>query len=346
MTVGHDDRIDSYLECLEQEARHYRGMTIETLYLGGGTPGYLTLEQLRKLFVIIRKNFQLTSDCEVTLEANPEGLHPDKAKLLRDLGVNRISLGIQTTNDKYLKYLGRCHDARTAVSAFENLRKAGFENINLDLMYSFPGQTDQEIRDDVRALVSLDSEHVSLYTLTIEEPSKFFVSQMTLDNDKKLARQYELVSELLNQTEFRQYEISNFAKPGRESEHNFNYWEIGSYIGLGVAAHSHMNGERCWNVLRTDLYISKVKNGESPRAGSEKLSADQQLMEMILFGLRMNKGVDLTGAQKRAGCCLEPQKEIKINELIDAGFLLKDSGRLKAAPQGRLILDEICGRLI
>lgn len=344
--VGHDHRIDSYLDCLAQEAERYRDTLIETVYLGGGTPSYLSADQLQKFLTTLRKKFQFTSDCEWTLEANPEGMALEKAKLLYDLGINRVSLGVQSLNDRYLKYLGRCHDARRAADSFKILRQAGFRNINVDLMYSFPGQTDEEIKEDVLSLVSWGSEHLSLYTLTIEENSRFYARQIRLDSDETRARQYELVVSSLESSEFKQYEISNFAKSGKASRHNLNYWQGGDYIGLGVAAHSHQAGRRFWNVSKTNVYIKKIQDRQSPLEGEEKLSARQRLMELILFGLRMNQGVHVGEAGPKAGCVLDAAGDKIIDELVGQGFLFKEKGYLKTSLKGRLVLDEISSRLI
>lgn len=346
VTVGQDHRMDAYLDCLAQEAEPYQDTLIETVYCGGGTPSYLNQDQLQKFLTTIRKKFKFTSNCEWTLEANPEGLDLRKAKLLYDLGINRVSLGIQSLNDRYLKYLGRCHDARRAVGAFQNLRQAGFQNINLDLMYSFPGQSDCEIKEDVCALTGLGSEHLSLYTLTIEENSRFYTRQVKLDSDENRARQYELVVSFLNSTEFKQYEISNFAKSGKESKHNLNYWQGGDYIGLGVGAHSHQAGIRFWNVSRMNDYMLRIKDNQTPMGGQEKLSPRQRFMEILLLGLRMNRGMNVSKVKDRLSYSLNFETEEKIRELVRGGFLCWDNDYLKATSRGRLVLDEVSSRLI
>ena len=335
-----------YLDCLLGEAEFYSAAVVESVYLGGGTPGYLSLNYLKRFLQGLRQKFQFTSDCEWTLEANPEGMDLEKAKLLYDLGVNRMSLGVQSFDDRYLKYLGRCHDARRASTAFGDLRKAGFKNINVDLMYSFPGQTEGEITQDVRAVTSLGSEHLSLYTLTIEENSRFYTRGVKLDTGARRAGQYEQVVSFLEQTKFQQYEISNFARPGWESRHNLNYWQGGDYIGLGVGAHSHERGRRFWNVSKTNVYMNRIQKQQSPLDGEEKLSAHQRLMEFILFGLRMNQGVQVQEAMQKAGCVLGQKRRQTMEKLVQEGFLFWDKNYLKTTLKGRLVLDEISSRLI
>ncbi len=346
VAIGQDDRIDSYLECLTQEAEKHPSTPLKTIYVGGGTPTHMNLKQLERLFAILRSTFQFSPDCEFTIEANPEGLELVKAKFLRDSGVNRVSLGVQSLNDSYLKYLGRVHDARQAIIAFENLRKAGFANINLDLMYSFPGQTFEEIERDVKAIVALGSEHLSLYTLTIEENSKFYARRLKLDEGEIQAWQYQLVVSLLKPTEFEQYEISNFAKSDCRSRHNLNYWEGGDYIGLGVGSHSHLQGRRSWNVSKTAAYMSRIKDGESPLEGEEWLPPSEQLRERILFGLRMNQGIDVPALSRTVGVSLDSDGKEKITQLIEGGFLFWEDSRLCATDKGRMVLDEIGALLI
>ena len=346
VAIGQDRRIDEYLDCLSLEAERYRGALVRTVHLGGGTPTHLNSAQLKKLFMMLKKKFRFTTNCEMTVEANPESLDFDKAELLNEFGVNRISLGIQTLNDRYLKYLGRCHDSRRASTAFSDLRRAGFQNINVDLMYSFPGQTDEEIKTDVVSLTDLGSEHLSLYTLTIEENSRFYTKNVKLAATQTQARQYELVAHLLEQTSFQQYEISNFARPRRESSHNLNYWQGGNYVGLGVSAHSHHNGVRCWNVARVSDYMSRIKDHQNPAEGEEKLSARQRFMEILLFGLRMNQGVKIPEIKQKWADQFSPEVEEKIHALTAGGFLRRENDYLKATAKGRLVLDEISAQLI
>jgi oxygen-independent coproporphyrinogen-3 oxidase len=177
VAISQEHRFDEYVEALSIEASGHERELITTVYLGGGTPSMLSIKQLERLFCMIRSKFDLSLDCEITVEANPENLDLEKAKFLFGLGVNRVSLGVQTLNEAHLKYLGRVHDTAKALSAFNDLRRAGFNNINVDLMYSFPGQTPAQISRDVATVLSLGSEHVSIYTLTVDENSKFFIQK-------------------------------------------------------------------------------------------------------------------------------------------------------------------------
>lgn len=345
VAVGKQHQVDAYLDCLELEAQKYAGTVVETVYLGGGTPTFMENSQIKRLFAIIRKNFRHSPEVEWTIEANPEDIDLTKAKMLNDLGVNRISLGVQTFHDPYLKYLGRCHSAEKALSAFENLRQAGFKNINVDLMYAFPKQTDEELEKDIQALTGLKSEHLSLYTLTVDENSRFYVQKIDQKSKHEQSGQYEKVVGLLEKLGFPQYEISNFAKTGKESRHNKNYWLGGNYIGLGVGAHSHLNGERFWNTDRLPDYLTCLKEGKTVRAGAERLDAQERLVESLLLGLRMNEGIDLKDLEDRYGRTLQSDKKGKLKDFIDQGFLWQKGQRIGAHLKGKLVLDELSARL-
>ena len=346
ISIGQEKRINDYLAALHVEAEFYKNLELGTIYIGGGTPTLIDCEQIKMLVNIIRKNFKINNGAEFTIEANPEGLDEKKAMLLRDLGFNRVSLGVQSLNNRYLKFLGRCHDRNAAIEAFRNLRRAKFPNINVDLMYSFPSQTKEEIKKDVCAITSLGSEHLSLYSLTIEPNSRFYAQKLSLGDSQYLRDQYKFICELITRAGFKQYEISNFSLDDKESQHNLIYWSGGNYIGLGVGAHSHIDGERFWNVPRTNIYISRLKENIKPIENREKLNLKKYFMERFLVGLRMNQGVDISKLEEETGGKLTQEKREIINEFIRVGFLIQEGNRIKAAFKGRIVLDELCSRLI
>jgi len=346
VSVGQRHRVDEYLDCLEEEAKRYKGEAVKSIYVGGGTPTFLENDQLERLAEIIKTNFKFNSGIEMTIEANPEGIDCTKAQRLKQLAFNRVSLGIQSFQEKYLKFLGRCHDGAQALIAYENLREAGFKNINVDLMFSFPGQTLEEIKEDIEMLANLNSEHLSIYALTVEEHSRFYAQRLKLADEDVLAQQYLFATELIESYGLRQYEISNFAKPGYESQHNINYWTGGNYIGLGVGAHSNFNGRRFWNVSSLFEYMRRTKAHISVEDGAEKLSEDEQLIERLLFGLRMNSGVDVKGLENQFQIGLGVPRQEIIKGMVKAGFLNRRKGSLTATMKGRLVLDELCARLL
>jgi len=346
VAISQEHRIDEYLSALDREASLYQGSAIETIYFGGGTPTLLTESQLKRLFEIVNRHFHLQSAGEITIEANPENMDLEKAKLLFDLGVTRVSLGVQTFNDFFLKYLGRAHDSIKALTAFNDLRRAGFENINVDLMYSFPDQTPQQIREDVQIVLGLGSEHVSLYTLTVEENSRFFVQKIKEQDNQAQGEQYDLVATLLNDAGMRQYEVSNFSRLDFESRHNINYWTGGNYFGLGLSSHSHQDGRRAWNVGRLPEYLKRMAANENPEEGNEILTPEKRLTETLVFGLRMNAGIDIAALQKRFSLALTDETKAKIDDLVKNDFLIFEDTQLKTTTRGRRVLDEISVTLI
>jgi len=338
IAVGQEHRREDYVNALVKEIKSNNGKNLQTIYFGGGTPSMLDENHFDQLMHEIRKNFSYEDDIEITIEANPESINFEKAKFLKSLGINRVSLGLQSMNDRFLKFLGRNHDVAMAQEAYESLRSAGFENINLDLMYAFPGQTTQELEEDVRSICSMGSQHLSLYSLTIEPNSRFFASQVKLDQDEKLAEHYLLIAHLSEEYGFKQYEVSNFSKSGFESAHNKNYWLGGPYLGLGLGAHGFDGKRRSWNVPRLQDYLERINQEKSVVEDFEDLSHEQLAMEKVLFGLRMNEGI---------ACELIPAtRHQKIDEFVAQGFLCKDQGMLKVTNQGRLVLDELSSRLI
>ena len=346
ISVGQAHRADDYIAALEREAASHGKTRVSGIYLGGGTPTFLSIAQLDRVMTFMRGHFILDTGCEITIEANPEGIDAVKAKQLSALGFNRISMGAQSFDDRYLKFLGRAHSAAKARAAFKDLRDAGFKNINVDLMYGFPGQSEDELMWDVRALTDLQSEHVSVYTLTIDPNSRFYAKQMKLDDDEKLAGHYTRVTEALEAAGLGQYEVSNFARAGYESRHNSHYWTGGDYIGLGMGSHSHLAGHRFWNEDKLLPYIEKVNAFGRAVAGEEHLSSRQRLGERLVLGLRTNKGVDYAAFEQEYGCCLEENTIGQITNLVDEGFLEQEGTLLRTTLKGRLVLDAIASRLV
>jgi oxygen-independent coproporphyrinogen-3 oxidase len=338
IAVGQEHRREEYVKALIGEIKNKEGGYVKTIYFGGGTPSMLDENHLDVLMDALREKFLFQEGIEITMEANPESINRAKAKFLKAHGFNRVSLGVQSMDDRYLKFLGRAHDASMARDAYHILRDAGLENINLDLMYAYPGQTPQELEKDVRAMALMGSEHLSLYTLTIEPNSRFYATQMKLDDDDKLAGHYLTIARILNEYGLKQYEVSNFSKPGFESRHNRNYWLGGAYLGLGVGAHGFTGRQRYWNTSNLQDYMQRIRRGEQVTEGFEDLTDAQLSMEKVLFGLRMNEGIswDLIPSA-RAGL---------IQEWIKDGFLLLEKRILKTTDRGRLVLDELASRLI
>jgi oxygen-independent coproporphyrinogen-3 oxidase len=345
VVVGQERRMVEYLDALDREAGRYKGSSIASLYIGGGTPSLLSVDQVRGVFAIVRNNFRLEDGAEVTFECNPEGVTTDKARALKELGVNRASLGVQSMQPRSLQDLGRLHSPEDARRAFGLLRSSGFNNVSLDLIYGLPGGTARELERDLDAVLAFRSEHLSIYSLTVEERSLFFARKVNAPEaaDPDL---YSLVCRRAESAGLRQYEVSNFALPGRESRHNLNYWEGGDYIGLGMSAHSHLNGERFWNADTLPQYLKLMTEQQSAVIGREKLLPREKLVETFLFGLRMSQGVDLSLLERRFGCELAADKAEALENFVEMGLLEEAGSFVRATARGRAVLDEISARLI
>ncbi len=344
--VGQLKHADRYVLCLAKESCGRDIGRVATVYAGGGTPSLFTDSHCGALAEAVLNNFDLTECREFSFEINPEDVTPAKAKHWREMGVNRASLGVQTFSDVLLKKLGRGHDRGQAVRAYDILREAGFDNISLDLMTGLPGQGPEVTAKDISVIKRLACDHVSVYCLSVEPRSHYFVQKVALAQEDVQAEQYSQVCGLLEEAGYAQYEISNFSRPGKQSLHNINYWRGGNYWGLGVAAHSHFDGRRSWNTDRLKDYLRLIEASGSAKAGEEILTPEKRLTEALLFGLRMNEGVDVAACEKRFGTGLSRDRKERIGQFVGQGWLEEEAGRLKATASGRLILDELAGYLV
>ncbi len=345
VAVSQLSRSNEYLEKLEREAALYSGREVGSIYVGGGTPSCLEADGIVDLWHKMYSCFRPAPQCEKTFEANPESLDEEKVSCLADLGVTRISLGVQSLNDMRLAFLGRTHTRQDALRAFALLRSFGFANINVDFMYGFPQQSSAELARDLDEVLELGSEHVSVYSLTVEDRSLFFARKLAVDSDAQ-AEAYEYIRGRLAAAGLRQYEVSNFARPGFESSHNLNYWRGGEYIGLGMAAHSYLAGRRFWNADTLPLYLRMMDEKGNALAGEEKLEGVRKLTEVFLFGLRMNEGVDLGAWERRIGVELPQDRKEALESFIEMGFLEETDDRIRVTDRGRLVLDEIAARIV
>lgn len=293
--------------CREMEIRNERSEIIDTVYLGGGTPSQLTIEQLRQLFIYINKVYPLTPNIspltpEITIEVNPVDVTIEFAVALKQLPINRVSMGIQTFNDQRLQFLHRRHTTQQAITAIDTLRQAGFQNISIDLMYGFPGETLSDWEADIDAALALKVEHLSAYCLMIEEGTP--LRQWITNNgqwimDEELERtMYEMLIDKLTAAGYEHYEISNFARKGFRSRHNSSYWNGTPYIGLGAAAHSYDGRSRSWNVADINTYIKGIEQGKRIFE-EELLDDDTRYNDTITVALRTKEGIDLSLLSKK-----------------------------------------------
>jgi len=311
------------------------GLKPRTIFFGGGTPTALTTNQLQFLLRGFRERLDLSSLEEWTMEANPGSVSPRKAKVMRDLGVNRISLGVQSWNDRLLQLLGREHNAVQAEESFTILRDAGFENVNIDLMFALPGQTIAEWESTLERTMALKPEHVSTYCLTYEEDTEFFrrhaSGEFRSDTDID-AKFFESALRMLARSGYEQYEISNYARAGFSSVHNRSYWAGEDYLGIGPSAFSTIGMKRWQNIADYKRYADLVLAGDSAISSIEELNVATKRSEQIALGLRTRNGVPDAWLQER------PNER---DEFIKLGLLQRRDGNLILTDAGKLLADTV-----
>lgn len=319
-----------------------------TVYFGGGTPSLLSPDQLHFLLDTVKEHFKLEQNVELTMEANPEDLTPSYSKELFNLGVNRLSLGIQTFHEEKLIWMNRAHNANQAREAFENARAAGFQNISLDLIYAIPDHDEKAWEKDLRALTELNPEHISLYGLTIEEKTVFGKwereSKLIQVPEDEAAAQYLFAIGFLNDKGYIQYEVSNFGREGFHSRHNNAYWSGVPYLGVGPGAHSFDGASRSFNIRNNPKYIQAIQQNES-FSETETLSKIQLINEQILTQLRTRNGLNLAKISETSGADFPEVHRALINEMSGLDLIELEDGFMRLRPKGFLVADEIALRL-
>lgn len=318
--------MEQYLQLLLTEARlRSEGQTINTVFLGGGTPSLLTARQISTVLEGVSRYFCLAPDAEITLEANPETLTQQSLAAYREAGINRLSMGVQTLTPELLPLIGRRHTAEEALTAIGWAQAAGFSNVSCDLIYGIPGQTLASWQHDLHTLTARGLSHLSLYCLEIYDDTPLGRAVASgvvrpLDEDMT-ADMYDFARDYLPGQGLQQYEISNFAKPGWECRHNINYWRNGEYLGLGPAACSYWQGARECNAADLAAYSQLIALGQRPIGSSERLDERGAAAETVILGLRLNAGIDGEAFAKRFGYPLETVFRDEISELLQKGWL-------------------------
>jgi len=317
----------------------------DTLYFGGGTPSLLKPIEIKAIIDECRDLLGLTPGAEVTLEANPETVTAATLEQFREVGVNRLSFGVQSFRDEELQRLGRLHSAERAVQAVEMARAAGFDNVSIDLMMWLPGQDVAQWLTSVVDAIRVDADHLSLYILEVYAhlPLKQEIDRhgWTQQPDDVAAEMYESAMAMLDGAGYEQYEISNVCRPGRESRHNLKYWTDGDWLGFGPGAHSTWRGVRWRNMASTEEYIHKLGSGESVVAERRSLPSDERLGDALFTGLRLNRGVDINILSARYGIDIWSRFGDRLAPFVDAGILLRQDGRLRLTRPGMLLGNEV-----
>ena len=345
---GHD--VGAMVGAILAEARQRAPRRPRTVFLGGGTPSLLSVPELRRLLDGLQEVTDFRSSAvEVTVECNPESLDRTKAAALLELGATRLSIGFQSLRDATLALFGRVHDAAASFRAFESARAAGVLDLNVDLIFAAPGQTLAEWRDDLGRVLALAPDHLSAYDLTYEEDTLF---RRWLEQGRLRAAPEELelelfwsARELCAAAGLPAYEVSNFARPGRECRHNRGYWRNGDYLGLGPSAVSHVEGARVGNLKALRVYLERLGRGEPTAAWSERLGPDGRLGETWWLGLRLAEGVDPGEARATAGLAgLAPERDpalLRARELAGEGLLEERAGRFRLTRRGLPLADAV-----
>lgn len=385
---GMEGVINEYVRAVKREISliSLQPYDIVSIFFGGGTPTILESGQLIEILESFRKLFNLTADAEITIEANPETLTLDKLKKLRRGGFNRISIGVQSFNDRLLKKLGRVHDSKKVYQGILSARDAGFENISIDLMFGIPDETIDDWESDIETAIELKPEHISTYNLTIEKGTQFekLYSEATLDtecnsvsrakashylpDEDRQLEMYEKGIALLTGAGYEHYEISNFTKAcsersesnGRKCLHNQIYWRNEEYLGIGAGAYFYINGERRWNIKTPEDYINAIIPCKIPlippllkgdlggfaTAGSERLEMKGVMGETIMMGLRMLEGINLRNFKKRFGVEIQSTFSDVISKLLNKGLIIFDNGSLKLTHKGLLFYNDVSAEFL
>ena len=351
---------EQYVEtvCKEMQLRAHEIERVDTIYLGGGTPSLLSADSLHLLFTEIARTFKMGNDVEVTMECNPDDITPDFANTLRSLPVNRISMGVQSFDNARLKFLHRRHNNEQVYSTVERLHEAKIDNISIDLIFGFPGETLSDWENDIDEALRLDVQHISSYSLTYEEKTpliKLKQKGLVKEIDEETSiRMYQLLIDKLEAAGFEHYEISNFAKIERQrdgklksyhSRHNSGYWKGVPYLGLGAAAHSYDGSNRKWNVADLKQYMVNVNQGTIP-CEKESLNTEARYNDCITTALRTKDGIDLEWLQNTFGRNYLQHLMKESKTYLDAGQLALTSNRLRLTRKGIMISDMIMSDLM
>ncbi|MEY3470488.1 MAG: hypothetical protein RLZZ575_948 [Actinomycetota bacterium] len=334
-----NDQIDSWAEATVKEIKLAKKvlkeyLVIDTIFFGGGTPSLIGNNELSYVLNTLKENFYFANDLEITLEANPDDINDEKIEIWQENDINRISIGMQSSSKKVLQILDRTHDQLNIEKSAKLLRKHGFSNFSFDLIYGTPGESLEEWQESLEFALSLNPTHLSAYSLVIEPGTKMGndlkTNKIQKVNDDLVADKYLLADEILENHGFKWYEISNWSFNNLKSRHNLNYWQNNNWWGFGPGAHSHIEGNRWWNLKLPNQWRERLENNYSPAKAREILTSEQKLSENIMLSLRLNSGLDST--QFSSGI---------INDLIKDGLIYLNERNLVLTKRGRLLADQV-----
>ena len=352
MACKDDKSIETYLRAvcahIKESGALTPGYKVDTIYFGGGTPSYLGADALATILTTIRRSFDVDANAEITLEANPDSVSDQLLRRVKAEGFNRISLGVQNDDNDMLKKLGRPHDYAQVIGAVQRIRKAGFKNLSLDLMYGLPGQTLNQWKDTLERVITLNPDHISCYALKVEEGTPFYALKDALNiaDDDVQAEMYLAGVEILREHGFRQYEISNFARKGLYSRHNMKYWTGGEYLGFGPSASSDFGGRRFTIIRNLPGYVEGIKNGGSVLEEVDEVPLRERAGEYLMLRLRTITGINGHEYERKF---LLPFDEIEqaLERSRQLGYAVRsEEGRWRLTPKGYLISNDIITDLL
>jgi oxygen-independent coproporphyrinogen-3 oxidase len=353
--AGLRSRIPDYIVALKKEIvlraaeSFWRRQRFATIFFGGGTPSLLSPNEIAEILDGVFSAFNFEKHLEITLEANPGTVTGAQLAQYRAVGINRLSLGVQSFHADELERLDRLHSPQQAIEAVIMARHAGFENINMDFMFALPLQTIARWRENLEQAIELKPTHISAYNLTIESGTPLDVAirkgriQPLTEEDERTF--YQFTIDFLEGHGYPQYEVSNFAKPGFEARHNVKYWDGSAYLGLGASAHSYDGKCRFWNVANLRKYLAALAENRMPEEGSEKLSKRQQMFETTFLGLRQRRGIDLHAFANKFRQSFDETFNGAVTEMEKAGYLIRRDDCLRLTREGLYLCDEICAHL-
>ena len=340
----------AYFSALQKEIASRKGKRLDSIFIGGGTPSCVDARYIAAVFDCIYQTMTVLPDAEITLEANPGTLTPEKLRIYKECGVNRISLGVQSMQERELRTLGRIHSAREAMQAVELIHAAGFENVNLDLMLATPYQTRETLRDTLEKAITLAPTHISAYSLIVEPGTPFYTLQqdgrLPLPDEDLERALCDDAAAFLDAHSFIQYEISNYAKPGFQCRHNLKYWQCLPYLGLGAAAHGYDGEMRCENTADTEQYIRLIQTGKTPCINKIKLTEADKVSEYIIMALRLTRGIVFDEFARRFGFRFEEAYADTIRKYQNGGFFQIEQGGICFTQKGFAVSNAILSEFV
>ena len=329
-----------------QAVEEGEGRSVSSIFIGGGTPSVLDERLLGDILKEIRNRFKMEEDAEITIEVNPGTANIGKLQAYREMGINRLSIGLQSPQDRELKILGRIHNYGQFLEIYQEARTVGFDNINIDLMSAIPDQTYEGWVKNLRTAAELEPEHISAYSLIVEEGTPFAARKLNLPDEDTEYNMYEATAQILKEYGFEQYEISNYARKGRECRHNVGYWTRQDYLGFGLGASSLYGKERFANTADMKKYLENSRNPEKIREKEPSLTREDEMAEFMFLGLRMTKGILKADFQKCFGCTIESVYGEVLEKYESMGLLLEQDGRIFLSREGIHVSNSIMAEFL